>query len=236
MIKFDIIWLGQAGFIMAFAGFKVCVDPYLSDSVEAAEGMKRLLPPPLTPEELDADYLLFTHDHLDHFDQVSIRRLADRQITYYGPISCMKKLAECNIHTGVLLERHGQVTIGGRITVNATYACHTEDSIGLLFQEKGKSSGGLYLTGDTEYSSELAEVKRFQPDVMIACINGKMGNMDYDSAAVLAREIGVRTAIPCHYGMFAENTQDPDKFKAALRRTDICCRELQVMKPLTMKL
>lgn len=236
MIKFDIIWLGQAGFVMAFADFKVCVDPYLSDSVEAIEGMKRLMPPPFAPEELDVDYILFTHDHLDHFDEVSIRRLADRQITYIGPVSCIKKLAECNIHTGILLERYGQVTIGDQITVNAAYACHTEDSIGLLFQEKGKTTGGLYLTGDTEYSPKLTGIKPFQPDAMITCINGKMGNMDYDSAARLAQEIGVKTAIPCHYGMFAENTQNPDKFRDALRQTDICYQELRFMESFAMQL
>ena len=66
---------------------------------------------------------------------------------------------------------------------------------------------------------------------MIVCINGKLGNMDYRSAARLAQEIGVKTAIPCHYGMFGENTEDPENFRSALSTTGVEYRELKFMRP-----
>lgn len=235
-MDFKITWLGQAGYMMDFKYCRICVDPYLSDEVEKIEGMKRLVPIPVRPEELDADFILFTHDHLDHFDEMSIRRLTGCPITFIGPGSCMEKLKDCNIRTGILLERYNQVVIGNRIAVRATYACHTRDSIGLLFQDREKCTGGLYMTGDTEYSEVLAEVKKYEPDTMITCINGKLGNMDYGSAARLAGEIGINMAVPCHYGMFADNTENPEKFRTALEGSGILYKELRFMETEVMSL
>ena len=230
-MEFEITWLGQAGYILDFGCCRGCIDPYLSNTVEEIEGMKRMVPVPVKPEELDVDYILFTHDHLDHFDQVSICRLAHRPITFMGPGSCIGKLEECGIHNNTRLERYQQTVVGGRITLRAAYACHTRDSIGLLFQDKGNDTGGLYITGDTEYTEKLTEIKSYAPDAMIVCINGKLGNMDYRSAARLAQEIGVKTAIPCHYGMFGENTEDPENFRSALSPTGVEYRELKFMRP-----
>lgn len=213
----------------------MCVDPYLSNTVEAAEGMKRLIPIPVEPEQLEADYMIFTHDHLDHFDEVSVRRLAKKPITFMGPGSCMERLKQCGIRRGIQLERGEHVRIAGQIRVRAVYACHTDDSIGLVFQKQGEPEGGLYLTGDTEYVDKLTEVKRLKPELLITCINGKLGNMGYESAAHLARELGVSTAIPCHYGMFADNTEDPKKFEDALEGSGIRYLELEVMNRVAIK-
>ena len=49
-------------------------------------------------------------------------------------------------------------------------------------------------------------------DVMFVCINGRLGNMDYREAAKLAKALPCRVVVPNHYGMFAENTVDPDLF------------------------
>lgn len=235
-MDFKITWLGQAGYIMDFIDCRLCVDPYLSDEVEKIEGMKRMVPIPVMPEELDVDYILFTHNHLDHFDEMSIRRLAGYPITFIGPESCMEKLKDCNIRTGIRLERYNQVVIGNRIAVRATYACHTRDSIGLLIQDKEKCMGGMYMTGDTEYSEVLTEVKKYEPDTMITCINGKLGNMDCESAARLAGEIGVKMAVPCHYGMFEDNTENPERFRTALEGTGILYKELRFMETVVMSL
>ncbi|MBM4156167.1 MAG: hypothetical protein FJ221_14250 [Lentisphaerae bacterium] len=59
-------WLGQSGYLLEGGGVRLAIDPYLSDAVERAQGLKRLVPPPCTVAELAPDVLLITHDHLDH--------------------------------------------------------------------------------------------------------------------------------------------------------------------------
>jgi L-ascorbate metabolism protein UlaG (beta-lactamase superfamily) len=69
----------------------------------------------------------------------------------------------------------------------------------------------IYHSGDTLAYDGLAErVRKLGPiDIAILPINGKVGNMGGRDAARLAKEIGARLVIPCHYDMFEFNTADP---------------------------
>ncbi|GEM_PF-5452617 len=66
----ELWWLGQSGFRLqpADGGPTLFVDPFLGPHQE------RVWPAPLTPEELgrQADAVLCTHEHLDHFDQPAL--------------------------------------------------------------------------------------------------------------------------------------------------------------------
>jgi len=59
-------WLGQAGFRLELDGLRVLVDPFLSDH------KARLYPPPPRGAAVrNVDWVLVTHDHIDHFDRVA---------------------------------------------------------------------------------------------------------------------------------------------------------------------
>jgi L-ascorbate metabolism protein UlaG (beta-lactamase superfamily) len=71
----------------------------------------------------------------------------------------------------------------------------------------------------------MAELLRpFAIDVALLPINGDRpkrrvaGNLFGDEAAQLAHDIGARLVIPCHYNMFAFNTEPPDLFVASCER------------------
>jgi len=61
-------------------------------------------------------------------------------------------------------------------------------------------------------------LRPFGVDLALLPINGRSperrvaGNLDGLEAARLARDIGARLAIPCHYEMFEFNTASPDRF------------------------
>ena len=70
-------WLGQAGFAFrTAAGKRIFLDPYLSDSCERLFGFKRLSLPALRPEEVEADWVILTHEHADHLDPDAIPVIA----------------------------------------------------------------------------------------------------------------------------------------------------------------
>ncbi|HEV2125918.1 MAG TPA: MBL fold metallo-hydrolase, partial [Chloroflexota bacterium] len=54
-------------------------------------------------------------------------------------------------------------------------------------------------------------------DVLCVCINGRMGNMNFEEAARLAGELNARTVIPMHFGVMPNNTIDPQLFLDALK-------------------
>ena len=226
-----ITWIGQGGFLVRSGSTTICVDPYLSDSVLERNGPKRLLPIPVTPGKLKADLVLFTHDHLDHMDPDTVPHISG-SIPMAGPPSCAGHLDSL----GVERSRFTALGVGDKIsigvlTVTGVFASHTEDSLGYLVDS---DLARIYFTGDTLYDEKLREVRKLSPDILVTCINGKLGNMGVTDSARLARELQVKIAIPCHYGMFAENTENPSRFEGALEHSGITCLTLDFNRELDM--
>ncbi|MBL9128975.1 MAG: MBL fold metallo-hydrolase [Verrucomicrobiales bacterium] len=80
----------------------------------------------------------------------------------------------------------------------------------------------IYHSGDTVRFDGMAEALRpFDVDIALLPINGRAperrvaGNLWGPEAARLARDIGARLAVPCHYDMFEFNTATPDAFVAS---------------------
>ena len=62
-------WIGQAGLLIEHNGYTVMVDPYLSNSVEkVTPRFYRRYPVMKSLLERKPDMLIFTHNHLDHYD------------------------------------------------------------------------------------------------------------------------------------------------------------------------
>ena len=139
----------------------VYIDPYLSDVVERVVGFKRMMTCPLQAEEVAADLIICTHEHLDHMDVDALPALAANPRAHFaGPIECMKefekqKIAAERCH---LLEEGKSVTVGG-ITVHAVYADHGElapDALGVVLDLDGVR---VYHTGDTAYRPEQFQAR-----------------------------------------------------------------------------
>ncbi|MCK4307815.1 MBL fold metallo-hydrolase [candidate division WOR-3 bacterium] len=203
-------WLGQGGFIFkTFRDKIIFVDPYLSDSVEKKDGLKRMVGISIKPEEVAADFLLCTHDHLDHTDPETLYRI-DKVKIFIGPSSVVKHYKQLGISAEKIIEiNQMKEKIWGDVKIFTAFARHTEDSVGYIFNFNGIT---VYITGDTEYDEKLKEVSKFKPDIMLVCINGKWGNMNYKEAALLTKNIDPKLVIPMHYGMFKENTANPKDF------------------------
>ena len=64
-----VTYLGQAGLLFEFPDCTVMIDPYLSDSVaKVAPKNFRRIPVDESLFEIEPDIMVFTHDHLDHYD------------------------------------------------------------------------------------------------------------------------------------------------------------------------
>ena len=230
-MEVNCVWLGQGSFLFESGNTRLVVDPFLSDVVEQREGFKRLMDAPLTIEELKPDYILITHNHIDHFDPVALPEIHDfyPKVPILGPTSVMRLANEMGFNQEVLqaLEVTEHLPLGD-FNVTITPAFHSDPfSIGCLLNAASKT---IYHTADTIFNHSLvAEVKRLSGkkiDSLLTCINGRLGNMNWEEAAQLAGQLGVEKAFPMHYGMFAENTEDPVKFINECNRLGIQSAEL----------
>ena len=94
--------LGQTGLRIDLKGLTVLIDPYLSHSVEELDGpdLIRQVPIPYRPNDFDRlEWVLITHEHLDHCDPHTIPTLAksNPNARFVGPFSVRKKLKEWGI-------------------------------------------------------------------------------------------------------------------------------------------
>ncbi|MET8628443.1 MBL fold metallo-hydrolase [Kitasatospora sp. NPDC004669] len=78
----EITWYGHASALVEIEGSRVLLDPIWSDrcSPAAHVGPKRLHPVPVELEELPpVDVVLISHDHYDHLDMATVKRLVRSQ-------------------------------------------------------------------------------------------------------------------------------------------------------------
>jgi L-ascorbate metabolism protein UlaG (beta-lactamase superfamily) len=203
----QIRFLGHAAFELTDGDTTVLVDPFLTGNPQAA----------VAAEDLNADAILLTHGHEDHFgDTVSIAKRTDAHLVAILEIAReLSASGLSNVH---------DPNIGGTVHfdwgwVRLVPACHTSTTpkgtasaaAGLLINFGGAT---IYHLGDTGLFSDLALVgRRDRIDVALVCIGGHY-TMDRFDALEACKLIGAKQIVPCHYNTFPTVQTDVQAFKA----------------------
>ncbi len=237
-------WLGQSGYLIQWQGQHLLLDPYLSDSLtrkyaDTAKPHVRMTAIPIAPERLAfVDIVTSSHNHTDHLDGETLLPLLQGNPALQVIVSAANRLFAAE-RLQVSPDRLTPITLDkpltvGAFTFHAVPAAHEaieQDEqghhkfIGLII-EAGPWT--LYHSGDTVLYPRIAEtLRRWSLDLAFLPINGRdakrgvAGNLSGVEAAYLAKAIGAKRVIPCHYEMFEFNTVTPDAFMeqaAALRQ------------------
>jgi len=222
-----IFWLAQAGFVYKTPGGTIVyVDAYLSDCVHRMlsnelYGFRRIMPPPLEPEEVEADVVFCTHSHPDHFDCDAIPVLArNPRIHFVAAPDCRAEFAKLGVPGDRYTIIHAGETLSyGDVSLTGVYADHgalAPEALGVLVR-----SGDIkvWQVGDTTYRPDRwQDIFDLGIDVILPPINGAFGNLDGVEAAKLAHDAHARLAIPCHFWMFAEHNGNPAQFMDACKQ------------------
>ena len=224
-----IIWLCQAGFLFDVGGKRIAVDPYLTNScVRLNKGLDRMMPVPISAEQLKPDYVFFSHDHQDHFDAESVASLYKlyKDCFFAGPDSTnthFKRMKLDGLRFQTLI-KNCEFDFK-YFSVKPVVAHHSDPlALGYVFDFDGRK---IYFSGDTEYSSalsyEVLKAANGKVDMVFVVINGKGGNMNWHEAVKLVAELKPRQAVPMHYGLFPANTENPNPFKKEVEKLSIKC-------------
>jgi L-ascorbate metabolism protein UlaG (beta-lactamase superfamily) len=230
----ELWWLGQAGFRLRdpSGGPRVFCDPFLTPRED------RTWQAPLDALQLgeQADVVLVSHEHIDHFDRPTLRSAAAHgQFTLVLPEPLVDEalalglprdrvigaqpdnvldLNEVRIHP--IPARHG-------VDVQDAYTFGQELSNGRVrYLGYVVDLGGVrvYHAGDCiPYERQAERLRTLQPDVVCLPINGRdfyretehnvVGNMNFREAARLASDVGARVLVPMHWELFAHNRGFP---------------------------
>ena len=79
MNNFKIRWIGQSGYILSDENTTIYLDPYLSDCVNRVAGRERMVPAPVSAQDIKADAFICTHNHLDHTDPETLKHYIRNQ-------------------------------------------------------------------------------------------------------------------------------------------------------------
>ena len=226
-----ITWLGQAGLLFEQDGYTLMIDPYLSDSVEKLVGPHRARRMPIDERYFDItpDVLIFTHDHLDHYDPETAPRFlakTDKQIAVLcAPSVFPKALANQNNHNYMYMER-GTVWTEGPFRVTSVKATHSDpEAIGVLIEAEGKI---YYVTGDTLYNEGIFADIPAGVELLFLPVNGVGNNMNMQDAARFAARVAPRFAVPFHVGLF--DSLDPRNFPFENKIIPQIYKEIEVPK------
>lgn len=230
-------WIGQAGFIFKdINNIIICIDPYYSNSIERYEGeqSRRIWFNRLNIEKFNPDFVLCTHDHLDHTDPETIPLLNSySNAIFYGPKSCSNHIKRMHISKNrIKTIEINKIYLFKNIKFKPVFADHTEDSCGIIFYFNGLK---VYITGDTCLNPRLFEIIDERIDILITCINGKFGNLNIEESIILFKEIRARKIIPMHYGLIPNNTASISEFINKCNKENINYSVLDIEKSYIIK-
>ena len=144
-------------------------------------------------ERNNADYILITHDHHDHFSPSDIQLVAKPSTILVVPENMLEKAKEVE----------GMVAEIRTVKPGETY------DFGDFKVETVAAGQRIYIAGDTDETEEALNVVC---DVALVLIGGTF-TMDAREAARLINNIRPKVAIPTHYGSVIGSRYDAETFR-----------------------
>ncbi len=182
-----VIWLGHSSLYIQQDGQRMLVDPVLTNEFPASMMMTPFKGTMIYgPDDMpDIDVLLITHDHWDHLDYGTVRRLRERTGRVICPLGVGAHLEHWDYPPEKIVEVdwHDEVTLNDSVKVTAIPSRH--------FSGRGMSrnktlwcgymiegSRKMYISGDGGYDNHFKAVARDYPVIDLAI----MENGQYNEA------------------------------------------------------
>ena len=230
--KVQLMWLGQAGFLIKFNKQLLIIDPYLSDFLAKKYQNHifphiRLMESPILPNQIyNLDYFLSSHAHSDHMDPETIGPIVvnNPNCNFIVPSAVVKEAITRGMKKDMIIaiNAHQRVQLDDSISISAVPAAHES----LKTNEMGEhyflgyifhfSDFNIYHSGDCiPYETLEQYLKKYDLHMALLPINGRdeyrlthkiAGNFHVDEVLNLCSRLKIRTLMVHHFGMFAYNT------------------------------
>jgi L-ascorbate metabolism protein UlaG (beta-lactamase superfamily) len=204
-------WFEQNAYALRSAqGTIVLIDPFFPHHRPPERFIRP--GPPVRESELPTDYVLLTHDHMDHTNPETIARIhaAWPEAQYVGPEDAVARvLSQTKVdkaHTTAIAA--GNALSMGPLTVHAFWSKPPD----------GDAAAGIPPANAIHlgYVIELiAPIAALRPDIGFLTTHPTEGEFPFFEGSVrMAIKLGLKTAVPAHYACFAKRTYDPQGWAA----------------------
>ena len=188
-------------------------------SIKISEEKTVYFDPLKVEENHDADLILITHSHWNHFSTEDILKVKKELTKVIGPKDIKKDLLEIGFKEEniIIMLPYQELTIENLIikTVPAynkekDYHPKGNNWLGYLLTTNNKT---YYIMGDTD---ALEENQNINCDVLFIPIGGTY-TMDATEAAIFTNKLNPKTVVPIHYGLVVGTKEDLNTFKENLK-------------------
>lgn len=228
-----ITWVGHATLLLQVAGLNILTDPIWGRRASPLRwaGPARLVPPGVAFDRLPPiDAVLLSHDHYDHLDDYTVRRLHEHfgdGVRWFTPLGYLPWFARRGVRSVTELDWWQEAELPARnasLRVVALPAQHWARRNPLVRENRswaswavvpthgGPAGPSVYFGGDSGYSPSFAEIgKRFGPfDAAILPIGAyeprwfmRAVHMNPEEAVQAFRDLGsAGVMVAMHWGTF----------------------------------
>jgi N-acyl-phosphatidylethanolamine-hydrolysing phospholipase D len=221
--QLTVTWVGHSSLLVQIGGLNILTDPMWSERASPVRfaGPKRWVPPGIAFDALPPlDVILQSHNHYDHLDDVTVRRLARAHpdaawILPLGLSSFVRTRGARRVTELDWWQEHET----SPLRIAATPAQHFSargfgdrgDTLWCGFALRAESGRGVYFAGDTGYHPEFQAIgDRYGPfDVALLPIGAyeprwfmRYLHMNPEEAVEAFRKLNARAMVPIHWGTF----------------------------------
>ena len=225
-VKPTLTWIGHSTFLIQLGGLNILTDPNWNNRASPVRfaGPRRIIPPGLKFEDLPPIHaVVISHDHYDHLDEATVRRLAAAyQPRFFVGLGMKELLTRFGATDVVELDWWQASTFQG-VTFTATPAQHSSGRW-LTDQNRrlwaswviGTPQQRLYFAGDTGYFSGFKEIgEKLGPfQAALLPIGGYAGWGEHhpnhicpEEAVQAYQDLHASVLVPMHWGTFEMNRE-----------------------------
>jgi N-acyl-phosphatidylethanolamine-hydrolysing phospholipase D len=239
-----VTWIGHSTLLIQLDGVNVLTDPNWSrrpGPVSGFVGVRRYTPPGIAFEDLPPiDVVLISHDHYDHLDLPTVRRLADAfNPRFVVPLGIGAWLADHGIRNASELDWGQSITVKG-LEIVCTPAQHGS---GRTLFDTGRrlwaswaiiGSKRFYFSGDSGYSTHFERIgEALGPFDLVALAIGSYTppnlarpvHMSPEEALQASLDLRATRFIGIHWGTFKLGREASDEPPRRIAR-EVARREL----------
>ncbi len=215
-----VTWLGHSTLLVEVDGHRILTDPVWSNRAGPGLGLgpKRFFAPPLPLEQLPRlDAVIISHDHYDHLDMNTIRRLNKLGVKFVVPLGVGAHLERWKVPASRIVELDWwQSHTVGKLKLVATPARHGSgrsltDRNATLWASWSMvgPKHRVFFSGDGGYSPSFAEIgKKYGPFDVTLMESGAYNtawsdfHLGPEQSVKAHSDLRGKVMIPIHWGTF----------------------------------
>jgi len=224
-----IVWFGHSSYFIRVNGKNILVDPVFSGNaspfsfmIKAFKGSNEYS----ADDMPEIDLLLLTHDHYDHLDYKTIKKLKPKIKQVYCPLGVGSHLEHWGYSNSIITELDwwDQQSFENEIEITAAPARHytgrgviRSKMLWCSFILKTKTHS-LYLGGDSGYDNHFKDIGEKYGPFDMALLEAGQYNSSWPQIHMMPEEtvqasidLKAKTLFPIHWGKFALAMHDWDE-------------------------